>query len=104
MLHLTKLHREARHPNVVLYLGLCRAPSSQKIYIISEYIPNGNLRTYIFNKTLPLPWRLRISFATDISRALAYLHARNCIHRDLKGENLLLTSNGRLKITDFGFA
>jgi LIM domain kinase 1 len=47
---------------------------------------------------------LRLSFATDIARALAYLHARRCIHRDLKGENLLVTANGRLKITDFGFA
>lgn len=47
---------------------------------------------------------MRLSFATDIARALAYLHARKCIHRDLKGENLLVTSNGRLKITDFGFA
>jgi LIM domain kinase 1 len=45
-----------------------------------------------------------MSFATDIARALAYLHARRCIHRDLKGENLLVTANGRLKITDFGFA
>lgn len=45
-----------------------------------------------------------MSFATDIARALAYLHARKCIHRDLKGENLLVTANGRLKITDFGFA
>ena len=47
---------------------------------------------------------MRVSFATDIARALAYLHARKCLHRDLKGENLLVTSNGRLKITDFGFA
>jgi len=49
-------------------------------------------------------WRLRVSFATDIAHALAYLHARRCIHRDLKGENLLVTPNGRLKITDFAFA
>lgn len=59
---------------------------------------------YIHDKTKPFPWKLRISFATDIARALAYLHARKCIHRDLKGENLLVTANGRLKITDFGFA
>lgn len=59
---------------------------------------------YIWDKSKPFPWRLRISFATDIARALAYLHARKCIHRDLKGENLLVTANGRLKITDFGFA
>src|SRR5215471_12317964 len=66
--------------------------------------PTGNLRMYIHDKTKPFPWHLRLSFATDIARALAYLHARKCIHRDLKGENLLVTSNGRLKITDFGFA
>jgi LIM domain kinase 1 len=59
---------------------------------------------YIFDKTKPFPWRLRLSFATDIARAVAYLHARKCIHRDIKGENLLVTTNGRLKITDFGFA
>lgn len=59
---------------------------------------------YIHDKTKPFPWKLRISFATDIVRALAYLHARKCLHRDLKGENLLVTANGRLKITDFGFA
>lgn len=97
--------REARHPNVVLYLGLSRAPDPDgRIFIISEFIENGNLRNYIYDKSKPMPWRLRLSFATDIARALAYLHARKCIHRDLKGENLLVTTNGRLKITDFGFA
>ncbi|KIM77421.1 hypothetical protein PILCRDRAFT_76824 [Piloderma croceum F 1598] len=100
-----RLMKEARHPNVVLYLGLSRSPEPDgRIFIISEYIENGNLRMYIHDKHKPFPWRLRLSFAIDIARALAYLHARKCIHRDLKGENLLVTSNGRLKITDFGFA
>lgn len=58
----------------------------------------------IHNTREPLPWPLRLSILTDIARALAYLHARRCIHRDLKGENLLLTANGRVKVTDFGFA
>ncbi|KAI0087607.1 kinase-like protein [Irpex rosettiformis] len=100
-----RLMKETRHPNVVLYLGLSRAPDpDSRIFIISEFIEGGNLRNYIYDKTKPFPWRLRLSFATDIARALAYLHARRCIHRDLKGENLLVTANGRLKITDFGFA
>ncbi|PCH43036.1 kinase-like protein [Wolfiporia cocos MD-104 SS10] len=98
-----RLMKEARHPNVVLYLGLSQAPDG-RIFIISEFIENGNLRLYIHDKSKSFPWRLRLSFATDIARALAYLHARKCIHRDLKGENLLVTANGRLKITDFGFA
>ncbi|TFK47257.1 kinase-like protein [Heliocybe sulcata] len=100
-----RLMKETRHPNVVLYLGLSRAPEPDaRIFIISEYIEGGSVRQYIHEKSKPFPWRLRLSFATDITRALAYLHARRCIHRDLKGENLLVTSNGRIKITDFGFA
>jgi LIM domain kinase 1 len=100
-----RLMKESRHPNIVLFLGLSRAPDpDNRIFIVSEFIDNGNLRYYIHDKNKPFPWRLRLSFATDIARALAYLHARKCIHRDIKGENLLVTANGRLKITDFGFA
>ena len=97
--------KECRHPNICLFIGLSRAPSpDNRIFIISEFIENGNVRIYIHDETKPFPWRVRLSFATDVTRALAYLHARKCIHRDLKGENLLITENGRLKVTDFGFA
>ncbi|KJA13528.1 hypothetical protein HYPSUDRAFT_49791 [Hypholoma sublateritium FD-334 SS-4] len=100
-----RLMKECRHPNICLFIGLSRAPApDNRIFIISEFIENGNVRIYIHDKARPFPWKLRLSFATDVARALAYLHARKCIHRDLKGENLLVTSNGRLKITDFGFA
>jgi len=100
-----RLMKECRHPNICLFIGLSRAPPpDNRIFIISEFIENGNVRIYIHDKKKPFPWRVRLSFATDVTRALAYLHARKCIHRDLKGENLLVTANGRLKITDFGFA
>ena len=59
---------------------------------------------HLYQENKPFDWPLRISFATDIARAVAYLHARNCLHRDLKGENLLVTDNQRIKICDFGFA
>jgi LIM domain kinase 1 len=100
-----RLMKECRHPNICLFIGLSRAPPpDNRIFIVSEFIEGGNVRLYIHDKSKPFPWRLRMSFATDVARALAYLHARKCIHRDLKGENLLVTTNGRLKITDFGFA
>ncbi|KAG6873102.1 hypothetical protein C0995_002945 [Termitomyces sp. Mi166 len=100
-----RLMKECRHPNICLFIGLSRAPDPDgRIFIVSEFVDSGNVRLYVHDKTKPFPWRLRMSFATDVARALAYLHARKCIHRDLKGENLLVTSNGRLKVTDFGFA
>ncbi|CAO1613759.1 unnamed protein product [Sympodiomycopsis kandeliae] len=98
------LMKEARHPNIVQYIGLTKSPGPDgRIYIISEFV-GGNVRNYIADKRKPFPWRLRISFAMDIARAVAYLHARNCMHRDLKGENLLITENERIKVCDFGFA
>ncbi|CAE6421905.1 unnamed protein product [Rhizoctonia solani] len=100
-----RLMKEARHPNVVLFLGLSRAPPpDNRIFIVSEFIDNGNLRQLIHDTRQSLEWPLRLSILTDIARAMAYLHARRCIHRDLKGENLLMTANGRVKVTDFGFA
>ncbi|GFZ44643.1 hypothetical protein JCM24511_02367 [Saitozyma sp. JCM 24511] len=99
-----RIMRECRHPNIVLFLGLSKAPQGDgRVFIISEFVPRGNLRQFILSPN-PFPWRLRLSFATDVARAVAYLHARQCIHRDLKGENLLITSNDRIKVTDFGFA
>lgn len=114
--------QESRHPNVVQYLGLCLAPPSpsipssqdqrsksgppkgQRILIISEFLTKGNVRSYIASRSVPFPWRLRMSFAIDVARAVAYMHARQCMHRDLKGENLLITDNCRVKVCDFGFA
>lgn len=96
----THVLQSATHPNIVQFLGIVTAPP--RLLLVSEYLPRGNLRSYIHHKHLPLPWRLRLSFAIDIVRALAYLHARQCLHRDLKGENLLITDNLRVKMTDFG--
>ena len=103
--------------SLVQYLGLCLAPPTpvdpknppsttprSRILIISEFLARGNLRQYILDRSLPFPWRLRLSFAIDLARALAYMHTRNCMHRDLKGENLLVTENLRVKVCDFGFA
>ena len=50
--------------------------------IISEYVPRGNLRQYILSSH-PFPWRLRLSFATDVARAVAYLHARQVCPPDI---------------------
>ncbi|KAL1409669.1 hypothetical protein Q8F55_003665 [Vanrija albida] len=99
-----RIMRECRHPNIVLFLGLSKEPTEDgRVFIVTEFVPRGNLRDLIRSYE-PFPWRLRLSFATDLARAVAYLHARQCLHRDLKGENLLITGNDRIKVGDFGFA
>lgn len=100
--------REARHPNIVQFMGICHH-ANQQLYIVTEYLPGGNLRNWIQAereepRDLLSSYRKRLGFAIDTARALAYLHARGIIHRDLKLENLLLTENLRIKVCDFGFS
>jgi len=94
--------KECRHPNIVQYMGTCI--HEDKFYIITEYVKNDNLKTWITERIDEFPWKLRVNFAIDIARALAYLHSRNIMHRDIKPENILITENGRAKICDFGFS
>ncbi|KAK3818167.1 MAG: kinase-like domain-containing protein, partial [Linnemannia gamsii] len=94
--------KQSRHPNIVQFMGICKR--KKRFYIITEFLPMGNLRRWIQDDTKEFGWDTRISFAIDISLALAYLHHKNIIHRDLKGENLLISENMRIKVCDFGFS
>ncbi|KAF9934733.1 hypothetical protein FBU30_000591 [Linnemannia zychae] len=94
--------RQSRHPNIVQFMGICKR--RKRFYIITEFLPMGNLRRWIQDTSKEFGWDTRISFAIDISLALAYLHHKNIIHRDLKGENLLISENMRIKVCDFGFS
>ncbi|KAG0231828.1 hypothetical protein BGX31_005346 [Mortierella sp. GBA43] len=94
--------RQSRHPNIVQFMGICKR--KKRFYIVTEFLPMGNLRRWIQDESKEFGWDTRISFAIDISLALAYLHHKNIIHRDLKGENLLISENMRVKVCDFGFS
>ena len=63
--------------------------NNKKLYLVTEFVPGGNLKQFIASTyALPnhtpedsFPWRLRVSFAIDVARALVYLHAKKFIHR-----------------------
>jgi len=89
------------HPNVVTVYGL--RINNQHIYMFLEFLSGGSLKDLI-DRQGKLALAQAIKLTSGVCEGLARLHARGIIHRDVKAENILLTADGRPKITDFGIA
>ncbi|KAJ3571101.1 hypothetical protein NP233_g3972 [Leucocoprinus birnbaumii] len=88
------------HPNILPFCGvlLKEVDGSQRICLVSPFMKNGNLNTYASR----LSPRSRLALILDVATGLQYLHNSGVIHGDLKGENVLISNEGRRLITDFG--
>ncbi len=89
------------HPNIVKIFDVCNSPSLQ--YIVMEYIDGISLKDYIEQQHV-VRVKEAVHFTTQILRALMHAHSRGIVHRDIKPQNIMLLSNGRIKVTDFGIA
>ncbi|CAF1055653.1 unnamed protein product [Didymodactylos carnosus] len=77
--------------------------SEQFLYMLLDYLPGGELFTYMRRKG-SFDLKTSIFYAAEITSALEYLHSLQIVYRDLKPENILLDAEGHVKIVDFGFA
>ncbi|PIN14984.1 Serine/threonine protein kinase [Handroanthus impetiginosus] len=95
-----------RHPNLVSLYG-CTSRRSQELLLVYEYIPNGTVADHLHGervKEAPLAWPIRMGIAMETASALAYLHKKDVIHRDVKTNNILLDNNFCVKVADFGLS
>ncbi|KAK9668121.1 hypothetical protein RND81_13G036300 [Saponaria officinalis] len=90
-----------RHPNIVRYIG--SETVDDKLYIFLEYVSGGSIHKLLKDYGKFGESAIR-SFTRQILSGLAYLHARNTVHRDIKGANILVDPSGRVKLADFGMA
>src|SRR5215218_7843031 len=102
-----RFRREAKsaaalsHPNIVSIYD--RGDADGRPYIAMEVIEGRSLKELIVARG-PLPIQQAVEYAKQILGALRFAHRHGIIHRDIKPHNILLGSEGRLKVTDFGIA
>lgn len=72
-------------------------------YIVMEYVEGVTLKEYIDEHGM-LSWQQTVDYAIQICSALDKAHKHGVIHRDIKPQNIILTNDGVLKVTDFGIA
>ncbi|XP_044729553.1 testis-specific serine/threonine-protein kinase 3-like [Chrysoperla carnea] len=92
---------QLKHPHIIHVWSIFRRKS--KYYIFMRLAENGDLLDFILKFGALDERKARVWFRQLVS-AVQYLHERNIAHRDLKCDNILITSNFNIKITDFGFA
>jgi len=89
------------HPNIVKIFDVGFTDKIQ--YIVMEYIDGITLTEYIARQGV-LKWRDAVHFTTQVLRALQHAHDRGIVHRDVKSQNVMLLSDGTIKVMDFGIA
>ncbi|XP_063197506.1 mitogen-activated protein kinase kinase kinase 19 [Chroicocephalus ridibundus] len=102
-----KFHEEVdllktlKHVNIVTYLGTCLEDNILSIFM--EFVPGGSISSVI-NRFGPLPEIVLCKYTKQILQGVAYLHDNCVVHRDIKGNNIMLMPNGIVKLIDFGCA
>lgn len=103
----TKFRTEAQsaagleHPNIVNIYDVGSENSFH--YIVMEYVEGITLKTYIEKKG-QLSFKEAVSIAIQVGRGIEAAHNKQIVHRDIKPQNIIISTEGKVKVTDFGIA
>ncbi len=89
------------HPNIVTLYDV--GTDGQTLYMVMEFIDGSDLKKLI-RAEAPFNYDLAVKFAIQICAGIGYAHRNNLVHADVKPQNVLLTSQRMVKVTDFGIA
>uniref|UniRef100_A0A1A8QTL5 Tyrosine-protein kinase n=1 Tax=Nothobranchius pienaari TaxID=704102 RepID=A0A1A8QTL5_9TELE len=94
--------KSIQHENIVQYKGVCYSAGRRNLRLIMEYLPFGSLRDYLIKNKERIDDKALVHYASQISKGMEYLSSKRYIHRDLATRNILVESELRVKIGDFG--
>src|SRR4029079_16183152 len=103
--YLERFRREARavaklsHPHIVPVIH--HRDGGERQYIVFEHVEGENLKELVV-RSGRLPVRAALELALDVANGLAFAHDHGLVHRDVKPQNVLLSREGEVKVTDFG--
>ncbi|RVE65685.1 hypothetical protein OJAV_G00119030 [Oryzias javanicus] len=106
--HLRDFEREIEilkslhHENIVKYKGVCYSAGRRNLRLIMEYLPFGSLRDYLIKHKDHFDAKKLLLYSSQICKGMDYLATKRYIHRDLATRNILVESEMRVKIGDFG--
>ena len=97
------LLKELNHTNIVKLLDIIH--TDNKLFLVFEYL-NQDLKKYmeLYQSKNGMPLNLVKSYLFQMLHGISYCHTHRILHRDLKPQNLLLTTDGLIKLADFGLA
>ena len=98
-----RLFSEMKHPHIVQHLGTTTDPDTGLPVILMELM-DESLTQFLNRCKQPLLYHIEVNLCHNIALALAYLHSKDLIHRDLSSNNILLIGSNRAKIADFGMS
>ncbi|XP_021763325.1 serine/threonine receptor-like kinase NFP, partial [Chenopodium quinoa] len=102
-----KILQKVNHGNLVRLEGFSICPEDATCYLVYEYIENGSLHFWLHENKSKLNWKARLRISIDIANGLQYFHEHTrpqVVHKDIKSSNILLDTNMRAKIANFGLA
>lgn len=97
----SKMVAALSHPNIVKVYDVGFSDKVQ--FMVMEYIDGITLREYMENEKV-LTWKDSVHFVIQVLRALQHAHDKGIVHRDIKPQNIMLFTDGTIKVMDFGIA
>ena len=92
------------HPGIVAVREFFASEGEDKYFLVTEDVPGQALRLHIEKPALALTLDQKLSIAGDLLHALSHLAANKVVHRNISPSNILVGTDGRVRVTGFDFA